>query len=153
MGIGRCPETQAPRKFLSVLARVGRANAPSHARDGGQMDSRTIDVQTRQRAAALARANRVRRARAELKRRIAGGQVSAAEAILLHPSEVEGMAVADVLTSQRQWGDMRCRRVLRSLGLKESKPLGSMTERQRIALAARLGAHAVSPGTHPDGMG
>ena len=102
------------------------------------MELGTIDVQTRQRGEALTRANQVRQARAELKRRIADGKVSAAEVILLHPWEVETMPVADVLTSQRHWGDMRCRMLLGAVGLKESKPIGSMTERQRQALAARL---------------
>jgi hypothetical protein len=111
------------------------------------MDSRTIDVQTRQRLEALARANRVRQARAELKRRIADGHVSAADIILFHAREVEGMPVADVLTSQRQWGDTRCRRVLAAAGLKESKPIGSMTERQRLLLSARLSAPTSSPRT------
>ena len=42
-----------------------------------------------QRLRALERANEIRLARAELKRRIAGGQVSAAEVILTPPSEAE----------------------------------------------------------------
>jgi len=113
------------------------------------MDSAPIDVQTRQRVDALARANRVRQARAALKRRIADGQVSAAEVILFHPSEADGMPVADVLTSQRHWGDTRCRRLLVGVGLNESKPIGAMTERQRLALAARLSASTSSLRTYP----
>jgi hypothetical protein len=62
--------------------------------------------------------------------------------ILLHPWELESMPVADVLLSQRHWGDMRCRRILAAVGLHESKAIGSMTKRQRLALASRLG-----PGT------
>jgi hypothetical protein len=104
------------------------------------MDPRTIDVQAHQRLEALARANRVRQARAEVKRRIADGDVSAAEVILFHRWEVESMAVAEVLTSQRHWGDMRCRRFLTPMRVQESKTIGSMTERQRVALAARLSA-------------
>jgi hypothetical protein len=104
------------------------------------MDPGTIDVQAHQRRDALARANRVRQARAELKRRIADGYVSAAEVILLHHWEVESMPVADVLTSQRHWGVMRCRRFLTPMRVQESKTIGSMTERQRVALAARLSA-------------
>ena len=48
---------------------------------------------------ALQRANEVRLARADLKRRIAQGHVSAAEIVLACPPEVEGMAVADLLMS------------------------------------------------------
>jgi hypothetical protein len=104
------------------------------------MESGTIDVQIPQRIKALAHANQVRQARAALKRRIADGHVSAAEVILFNSWEVRSMAVADVLTSQRHWGDMRCRKLLLAVGLKETKPIGSMTERQRLALAARLNA-------------
>jgi hypothetical protein len=117
------------------------------------LDSGTIDVATRQRVDALARANRVRHARAELKRRVADGHVSAAEVILLHPWEVGSMPVADLLMSQRRWGAMRCRRMLAAVGLQESKPIGSMTERQRVALAARLNPAPGSERTCPDGRG
>ena len=106
------------------------------------MESATIDARNRQRGEALAHANRVRIARAVLKRRIADGRVSAAEVILLHPWEAESMPVADVLVSQRSWGDVRCRRMLVAEGLSASKPIGSLTERQRLVLAARLTAPA-----------
>jgi hypothetical protein len=102
------------------------------------MDSGTIDAYRHQRLAALARANRVRHARAELKRHIAAGRVSAAEVILFQKRDVESMPVGDVLTSQRHWGDMRCRRFLTPIGIHAGKPIGSMTERQRRAVAARL---------------
>jgi hypothetical protein len=106
------------------------------------MDPGTIDAQPRQRLEALARATRIRQVRADLKRRIADGDVSAAEVILLRQWEVESMAIADVLRSQRQWGDTRCRRFLMPMRLQESKTLGSLTERQRLAVAARLSALA-----------
>lgn len=93
-----------------------------------------------QRLDALARATRIRQVRAQLKRRIAAGHVSAAAVILLHQREVESMPVAEVLTSQRHWGDARCRRFLTPMGLPENKTIGSMTERQRLAMAARLSA-------------
>ena len=104
------------------------------------MDPGTIDVQPRQRLQALARANRIRQVRADLKRRIADGHTSAAEVILRHQSEVESMPLAQVLTSQRHWGNARCRRFLTPMRLSESKTIGSMTERQRLAVAARLNA-------------
>jgi hypothetical protein len=106
------------------------------------MEPGTIDVQPHQRLDALAHANRIRQVRADLKRRIADGSVSAAEVILLHRRDVESMPVADVLTSQRQWGDVRCRRFLMPMRLKDNKTIGSMTERQRLAVAARLSALA-----------
>jgi hypothetical protein len=104
------------------------------------MEQAMIDARIPQRLEALARATRVRQFRAALKRRIADGEVSAAEVILFHQREAEGMAVGDVLTSQRHWGDTRCRTFLTPMHVREGKTIGSMTERQRRALAAGLSA-------------
>jgi hypothetical protein len=41
---------------------------------------------------------------------------------------------------QRRWGRARCRRILVSLGVPENKQIGTLTQRQRLALAAVLGA-------------
>jgi hypothetical protein len=87
---------------------------------------------------ALARANEVRLARAELKRRVAFGKVDVAEVILHCPWEAHSMAVADLLMSQRRWGQTRCGKVLAQLPMSEQKTVGSMTDRQRRALAAML---------------
>jgi hypothetical protein len=104
------------------------------------VDPGTIDIQPRQRLQALARANRIRQVRADLKRRIADGHMSAAEVIMRHQWEVESMPLAQVLTSQRHWGTARCRKFLTPMRLSESKTIGSMTERQRLVVAARLNA-------------
>ena len=48
------------------------------------------------------------------------------------------MAVSDLLMSQRRWGRARCRRVLLSVGLPENKQIGTLTDRQRNALASAL---------------
>jgi hypothetical protein len=87
---------------------------------------------------ALALANQVRLARAELKRQVAEGETTAEEVVLECPWEAESMAIADLLMSQHRWGRTRCRRFLASVPLSERKTIGSMTERQRGALAARL---------------
>jgi hypothetical protein len=89
---------------------------------------------------ALERANRVRLARASLKRRIAAGDLTAAEVVLTSPWEAGSMSVSELLMSQRRWGRTRCRRLLLSLGVPENKELGKLTERQRVALAAMLSA-------------
>ena len=91
---------------------------------------------------ALQRANEVRLARAELKRRVAEGELTASEVVLDAPWEAESMAIADLLMSQRRWGRTRCRRFLASVPLSETKTIGSLTERQRRAVAAQLGAVA-----------
>lgn len=87
---------------------------------------------------ALARANEVRLARADLKRRIGHGEVSVAEVVLRSPWEAESMTIADLLMSQRRWGATRCRKLLQAIPLSENKTVGSMTERQRILLATLL---------------
>jgi hypothetical protein len=93
-----------------------------------------------QHARALERANHVRQARALVKRRIASGQLAAAEVVLSHRWEIEGMPVAEVLLSQRHWGRKRCDDFLLAATIGESKSIGSMTTRQRIAVAAMLTA-------------
>jgi hypothetical protein len=87
---------------------------------------------------ALARANRVRLARAELKRRIADGDTSAADVVVECPWEVESMTVADLLASQRRWGATRCRKLLVALQISETRYVGALTQRQRLQLAERL---------------
>ncbi len=89
---------------------------------------------------ALARANEVRLARADLKRRIAQGELSVAEVVLASPWEAESMTIADLLMSQRRWGSTRCRKLLQAIPMSENKSIGSMTERQRRALADLLTA-------------
>jgi hypothetical protein len=90
---------------------------------------------------ALERANQVRRARALVKRRIASGQLTAAEVVLSHRWEIESMPVAEVLLSQRQWGRKRCDEFLLAVTIGDDKSIGSMTTRQRIAVAAMLTAN------------
>jgi len=89
---------------------------------------------------ALAEANRVRLARAALKRDIAAGMTEAAEVVRGCPWEVSTMTVGELLRSQRRWGRARARKFLFGLGLNENRPLGRLTERQRLVLAVALEA-------------
>lgn len=91
-----------------------------------------------QRLRALERANVIRLARAELKRRIAYGEVSAADVILEPPFEASTWAIGDLLISQRRWGSTRCRKFLSRNQITETKPIGALTERQRRMLADQL---------------
>jgi hypothetical protein len=93
---------------------------------------------------ALDRANQVRLARAELKRDIAEGNRTVAEVITDCPWESESMTISDLLMSQHRWGRTRCRRFLASAGMLETKTIGSMTERQRGCLAARLNGEYIA---------
>jgi hypothetical protein len=87
---------------------------------------------------ALERANKVRLARAELKRGVATGEIDVPDVILNCPWEAHSMAVADLLMSQRRWGQTRCRKFLAQIPMSENKTVGSMTDRQRRTLAAML---------------
>jgi hypothetical protein len=91
---------------------------------------------------ALERANRVRLARAALKRKIASGELQAADVVLACPWETESMSVGELLMSQKRWGRTRCRKFLNSIGLLETKTIASLTERQRLTLAALLTSKA-----------
>jgi hypothetical protein len=87
---------------------------------------------------ALQRANAVRVARAELKRDVERGAVSVGEVILNAPWEAANMTIVELLTSQRQWGMTRSRKLLTGIGIPETKTIASMTERQRSLLATVL---------------
>ena len=91
---------------------------------------------------ALARANRVRLARAELKRAIGRGELNVAEVVRDSPWETESMTLAELLTSQRRWGRTRARKLLQSLSLSENKRVGSLTTRQRAMLVGALSGKA-----------
>ena len=97
-----------------------------------------------QHMAALARANEVRLARAQLKREIGSGNRAILEVIRECPWEAESMSVSELLCSQRRWGRARSRKLINSLQLSESKRLGTFTQRQRDLLAAALEARGAT---------
>jgi hypothetical protein len=107
-------------------------------------DTATIDAAP-QHLKALEQANRVRLARAELKRQVAAGETTAAVVVLECPWEASSMELSDLLMSQRRWGRARCRRLLLSLGLPENKHIGTLTPRQRRALVELLMTRSSSP--------
>ncbi|CAB4936080.1 unannotated protein [freshwater metagenome] len=88
---------------------------------------------------ALERANAVRLARAALKRAVAAGELDVAQVVLTCPWEAESMTVADLLASQRRWGVTRVRRFLQAIPMSEAKTIGTLTDRQRAAVAELLG--------------
>jgi hypothetical protein len=116
----------------------------------------TIAAASPQHMQALAMANRVRLARASLKRRVGSNEMTAAEVIVTCPWEAETMPIMDLLMSQRRWGRTRCRKFLTSIQMSETKRIGSLTDRQRRTLAALLSAkgHSDDPRIREDvGLG
>jgi hypothetical protein len=106
-------------------------------------NSATVGADREQHLRALEYANRVRLARARMKRKVAAGELSAAEVVLTCPWQAHSMSISDLLMSQKRWGRARCRRLLVSHGVPENKQIGTLTERQRLALAAVLTAKQV----------
>jgi hypothetical protein len=103
-------------------------------------ESATASAGQEQHLRALEYANRVRLARARMKRKIASGELPVADVVLSCPWQAHSMAISDLLMSQKRWGRTRCRRLLVSLSVPENKQVGTLTERQRLALAAVLTA-------------
>jgi hypothetical protein len=121
-----------------VTSNSVRFGGPDAGRRIAKMTQTATMTTEPQRLRALERANEVRLARAELKRRIAEGDVSVAELLLDPPAEAGSWATGDLLMSQRRWGSTRCRKFLVRNHIMETKPVGALTERQRRLLAGQL---------------
>ena len=102
------------------------------------MEQTTHAAVAPQRLRALERANPVWLARADLKRRVRAGGLAATEVVLTSPWQTRTMSVGDLLMSQRGWGRVRTRRLLVPLAVSENKQIATLTERQRLAIAAVL---------------
>jgi hypothetical protein len=128
----------------SLLAGSGRrysdAQRPLSRGPIKELEHYMTDLKTSepQRLRALERANEIRLARAVIKRRIALGEVSAAEVILQCPEAADSWTVSELLMSQRRWGSTRCRKFLSRNRIVETKPVGKLTDRQRQLLASSL---------------
>jgi hypothetical protein len=111
-------------------------------RQAGDSETAAVPERTQEPAPqhlrALQRANQIRLARAEIKRRVAVGQLSVVDVLLSGAEEIETMEIAELLTSQRRWGHTRARRFLAAIPMTESKTIGSMTQRQLATLASML---------------
>jgi hypothetical protein len=139
------------RREVAVAARLsaGRVQQIASAEPpaGRTLADRIIPATSRarersraERMEALARANDIGSRRAQLKRQLAEGRVSAAEVILACPPEAHTWSIGDLLLSIRRWGHTRCRNFLVRNQINEEKALGKLTERQRWSLAAQLEA-------------
>src|SRR5687768_2837797 len=113
-------------------------------------NSAVVGASQEQHLRALEYANRVRLARARMKRMIGAGELPAAEVVLSCPWQAHSMSISDLLMSQKRWGRTRCRRLLVSLSVPENKQVGTLTERQRGALSDMLAAKNAAAGTDVD---
>jgi hypothetical protein len=91
-----------------------------------------------QRMEALERANRIRTARAQLKRDLKGGRASI-DALLLSPPEwIWTAKVSELLLAVPKYGRVKVNRILSQCRVSPSKTVGGLTDRQRAELVALL---------------
>lgn len=99
-----------------------------------------------QRTESLRKANDVRLARAQLKRRLAAREVEAWRLLKDPPGWLLTMRVEDLLRAQRGWSFNRACRTLRAVMASESKTVGGLSQRQRAELVRLLGGEAAAGG-------
>jgi hypothetical protein len=134
---------------VSTIAPARPLTVPTSPIEPTFVDSNSPSAEPRRRGTsqcmqALARANEVRLARAALKRDVGAGRRGVTEVIVDCPWEAESMSLSELLCSQRRWGRARSRKLLASAGLKETKRLGTLTDRQRRLLVGALEAKFAS---------
>lgn len=98
-----------------------------------------------QRLRALAYANKVRAARAELKRAISSGEMTVAAVLLECPDHVRTWTLGELLMAQHRWGQRRTLKLLQRTGLNPTKEIGTLTERQRVLLTELLDVATATP--------
>jgi hypothetical protein len=97
-----------------------------------------LPPQGEQQLHALAKANEVRVARAELKRGLASNRVTFASVVLTPPACAETATLSELLLALPGIGPVRSRRVLSRCKIPESKTLGRLSDRQRSELLRLL---------------
>jgi hypothetical protein len=98
---------------------------------------------------ALAKANRVRFARAALRADLASGKTTVADVMAAMPPEAVTMSVYSLLVAQHRWGRQRAVRVLKAMHVGEQRPLGDLTERQRGLLLLHVSVSRMASGARP----
>ena len=91
-----------------------------------------------QRMDALARANRIRTKRAQLKRDLKSGRLSIHTLLLNPPEYVETAKVCDMMLAVPKYGRVKVNKILSQCRISPSKTLGGLSERQRGELVALL---------------
>jgi len=91
-----------------------------------------------QRREALAQANEVRTARAQLKNDLKAGRVSIVELVADPPPYLASAKVMELLRALRGFGPAKATRLLESCQVSLTKTIGGLTARQRARLVAAL---------------
>jgi len=87
---------------------------------------------------ALERANKIRTARAQLKRDLKAGKVSIHKLLLDPPSYLETAKVFDMLLAVPKYGHVKANKVLVQCRISPSKTIGGLSARQRTELVSML---------------
>ena len=87
---------------------------------------------------ALARANKIRTLRAELKRDLKAGKKSIHRILLDPPEFVETAKVFDMLLAVPKYGRVKVNKILVHCRISPSKTIGGLSERQRAELVGML---------------
>lgn len=91
-----------------------------------------------QRMDALARANRIRTERAQLKRDLKAGRLSIHTLLLKPPEYVETAKVFDMLLAVPKYGRVKVNKILANCRISPSKTIGGLSDRQRSELISLL---------------
>jgi hypothetical protein len=93
----------------------------------------------KQNMVAIELATAARVAKAAIKREIDRGERDICDVIRTVPFGTSNMSISELLCAQRRWGLTRARHLLyRNGGMSESKPLHSLTARQRGQIISDL---------------
>lgn len=95
--------------------------------------------------AALAKAASVYQNRANIKRRVATGEIRATDVVVANPPDCVNLTVFELLCAQPRWGRMRALRFLCHVKVSESLTVGGLTERQRRLIEAEWTAQESAP--------
>ena len=91
-----------------------------------------------QRMDALARANRIRTERAQLKRDLKAGRLSIHTLLANPPEYIETAKVFDMLLAVPKYGRVKVNKILALCRISPSKTIGGLSERQRSELVSLL---------------
>lgn len=109
---------------------ASRTNSASHPT--------TPERSLNQRMDALARANEVRSARAQLKRDLKAGRCSIHSLLLDPPEYLETAKAFDMLLAVPKYGRVKVNKMLLACRISPSKTIGGLSERQRAELVSLL---------------
>lgn len=98
----------------------------------------TPERSLQQRRDALVHANEIRRRRAQFKRDLKAGRISAHEYLLEPPEWLETMKVFDLLMSIPKYGRTKVNKLLQQCRMSPSKTVGGLSLRQRSELVSML---------------